>query len=207
MYKRQVEREANIQVMRFHGVWKDLGTWNTLTEAMDEFVVGKALMDESCENLHVVNELNIPVVCVGIQNAVISASAEGILVSDKEKTDNLKPLVDKIDQQVMFAEKSWGDFKVIDIEEDSISVKITLKPGHQMNYHSHNHRDEIWTIISGEGKTIVDGMVQNVHPGDVITVEAGCKHTLIADTELKAVEVQIGKEISVHDKQKRVLDI
>ena len=202
-----VEREPNIQVMRFHGVWKDLGTWNTLTEAMDEFVVGKALMDESCENLHVVNELNIPVVCVGIQNAVISASAEGILVSDKEKTDNLKPLVDKIDQQVMFAEKSWGDFKVIDIEEDSISVKITLKPGHQMNYHSHNHRDEIWTIISGEGKTIVDGMVQNVHPGDVITVEAGCKHTLIADTELKAVEVQIGKEISVHDKQKRVVDI
>ena len=128
-----VEREPNIQVMRFHGVWKDLGTWNTLTEAMDEFVVGKALMDESCENLHVVNELNIPVVCVGIQNAVISASAEGILVSDKEKTDNLKPLVDKIDQQVMFAEKSWGDFKVIDIEEDSISVKITLKPGHQID--------------------------------------------------------------------------
>ena len=38
--------------------------------------------------------------------------------------------------------------------------------------------------------------------GDVITMEAGCRHTVIADTDLKIIEVQLGKEISVHDKQK-----
>ena len=43
-------------------------------------------------------------------------------------------------------------------------------------------------------------------PGDVITLEAGCKHTVIAETELKIIEVQLGREISVHDKQKHELE-
>ena len=90
----------------------------------------------------------------------------------------------------------------MDIEDGSMTIKVTLNPGHQMNYHSHERRDEVWTIISGEGKTIVDGMEQSVSVGDVITMQAGCKHTIIATTELKLIEVQLGKEISVDDKQK-----
>lgn len=192
--------------MRFQGKWKDLGTWNTLTEAMDEHTVGQVLCSETCENLHVINELNVPIVCMGLKNAVVAASAEGILVSDKEQSSYIKPYVDRIDQQVMFAEKSWGSFQAVDVEEDSMTVKITLNPGHGMNYHSHERRDEVWTIVSGRGKTIVDGMEQPVHPGDVITIEAGCRHTIIAETELKVIEVQLGREISVHDKKKYKLD-
>ena len=71
-----------------------------------------------------------------------------------------------------------------------------------MNYHSHKNRDEIWMVISGTGRTVVDGMAQEVHTGDVITMQAGCRHTIIGVTELKLIEVQLGKEISVHDKQK-----
>jgi mannose-1-phosphate guanylyltransferase len=114
--------------------------------------------------------------------------------------------VDKIDQQIMFAEKSWGSFRVLDVEDESLTIKITLNPGHRMNYHSHERRDEVWTIISGKGKTVVDGMEQPVKAGDVITIEAGCRHTIIAETELKVIEVQLGKEISVHDKQKFELE-
>ncbi len=200
------EKEERIQAMRFQGKWKDLGTWNTLTEAMDEQTLGQALCNETCENLHVINELNVPIVCMGMKNAVVAASAEGILVSDKEQSSYIKPYVDQIDQQVMFAEKSWGSFQVVDVEEASMTIKITLNPGHGMNYHSHERRDEVWTILSGRGKTVVDGMEQPVHPGDVITIEAGCRHTIIAETELKIIEVQLGREISVHDKKKYKLD-
>lgn len=197
-----VEKEPHIQVMRFAGEWKDLGTWNTLTEAMEEPNVGEAMFNENCENVHVVNELDVPILCMGLKDIVISASAEGILVSDKEQSSYIKPFVDSIDQQVMFAEKSWGSFKILDIEEESITIKVTLNPGHSMNYHSHSRRDEVWTVISGKGRTIVDGMEQPVCAGDVITMEAGCRHTILADTELKLIEVQLGKEIDVHDKQK-----
>ncbi len=200
------EKEASVQVMRFHGKWKDLGTWNTLTEAMDEQSVGKVFYDKACENLHVINELNVPILCMGLKNMIIAASAEGILVSDKEQSSYIKPYVDQIDQQIMFAEKSWGNFQVMDVEEGSMTIKITLNPGHRMNYHSHEHRDEVWTIVSGRGRTIVDGMEQPVKPGDVITIEAGCRHTILAETELKVVEVQLGREISVHDKKKYKLD-
>lgn len=202
-----VEKEPRIQVQRFAGQWKDLGTWNTLTEAMEEPTVGEATLADTCQNVHVVNELGLPVVCMGLKDVVVSASPEGILVADKEQSSYLKPIVDQIDQQIMFAEKSWGSFRVLDVEEESMTIKVTLNPGHKMNYHSHARRDEVWTVISGEGRVIVDGMEQPVRAGDVVTMQAGCRHTIIAVTELKVIEVQLGKEISVDDKQKFELEL
>ena len=197
-----VEHESCIEVMRFSGMWKDMGTWNTLTEAMESPSIGKAILNEKCDNLHVVNELDVPVLCMGLKDMVVAASPEGILVSDKAQSSYIKPFVDAIDQQIMFAEKSWGNFRVIDIEEGSMTIKVTLNAGHKMNYHSHERRDEIWNIIDGEGRTIIDGVERKVTAGDVITMKAGMPHTIIADTALQVIEVQLGQEISVADKKK-----
>lgn len=201
-----VEKEKKIQVQRFAGQWKDLGTWNTLTEAMEETVVGKGEMNDTCTGVHIVNEMDVPVLAMGLHDVVISASPEGILVSDKEQSSYIKPFVDKFEQQIMFAEKSWGSFKVIDVETESMTIKVTLNAGHSMNYHSHKNRDEVWVVISGNGKTIVDGFEQAVKTGDVITMSAGCRHTVMAETELKLIEVQLGTDINVHDKQKFALE-
>lgn len=201
-----VEKEKKIQVQRFAGQWKDLGTWNTLTEAMEEAVVGKGEMNDTCTGVHIVNEMDVPVLAMGLHDVVISASPEGILVSDKEQSSYIKPFVDKFEQQIMFAEKSWGSFKVIDVETESMTIKVTLNAGHSMNYHSHKNRDEVWVVISGNGKTIVDGFEQVVKAGDVITMSAGCRHTVMAETELKLIEVQLGTDINVHDKQKFALE-
>ena len=201
-----VEHEPEIEVMHFAGTWKDLGTWNTLTEAMDSHVVGEAMLNEKCENVHVVNELDVPILCMGLNDVVVSASPGGILVSDKEQSSYIKPYVDKIDQQIMFAEKSWGSFRVLDVEDESLTIKVTLNPGHSMNYHSHMNRDEVWVVISGTGRTVVDGVERPVHVGDVVQMQAGCRHTVLADSELQLIEVQLGKEISVHDKQKFPLE-
>lgn len=201
------EKEQKIQVMRFAGQWKDMGTWNTLTEAMEEPVIGKGTIGDACENVDIVNELDVPILVMGLKNAVVAASPEGILVTDKEQSSYIKPYVDAMDQQVMFAEKSWGSFQVLDVEKESLTILVTLKPGHRMNYHSHDHRDEVWNVISGSGRTIVDGMEQKVHAGDVITMQAGCRHTIISDNEeIRLIEVQLGKSISVHDKKKYALE-
>lgn len=200
-----VEKEADIAVMRFSGEWKDLGTWNSLVEAMEEQVIGKGILNETCENVYVINELNVPILCMGLKNTIISASPEGILVSDMEESSFIKPFVDKIEQQIMFAEKSWGNFRVLDVDDESMTIEVVLNAGHSMNYHSHDRRDEVWTIVSGTGRTIVDGVEQTVKPGDVITLPVGCCHTVIADTDMKIIEVQLGKDISVHDKKKGVV--
>lgn len=200
------EKEPKIQVMRFAGEWKDIGTWNTMTEAMEEAIVGKGIMAGICEGVHIINEMDVPVLAMGLHDVVISASPEGILVADKEQSSYMKPYVDSLDQQVMFAEKSWGSYRVLDVEKGSMTIKVTLHGGSSMNYHSHRNRDEVWTVIEGTGRTIVDGMEQKVKTGDVITMSAGCRHTVIAETKLKLIEVQIGEEISVQDKEKHVLE-
>ena len=197
-----VEKEDKIQVMRFRGQWKDLGTWNTLTEAMQDNAIGDAMMNEDCSGVNIINELNVPILAMGLHDVVISASPEGILVSDKEQSSYIKPYVDKIDQQIMFAEKSWGSFRVLDVEDKSLTIKVTLNPGNSMNYHSHKNRDEVWVCIAGQGKTIVDGMEQEFTVGDVVTMQAGCRHTVFAVTELQLIEVQLGEDINVQDKQK-----
>ena len=201
-----VEKENKIQVMRFSGQWKDLGTWNTLTEAMTDAAIGDAMMTETCTDVSIINELDVPVLAMGLHDVVISASPEGILVSDKEQSSYIKPYVDKIDQQIMFAEKSWGSFRVLDVEEKSLTIKVTLNPGNSMNYHSHKNRNEVWVCIAGQGRTVVDGMEQEITVGDVVTMQAGCRHTVYAVSELQLIEVQLGEDINVQDKQKFPLE-
>ena len=195
-----VEDEPKIQVQRYGGPWKDVGTWNTLTESMDETVVGKGMMNEKCQNVHILNDTALPVLAMGLNDVVISVSPDGILVADKDDSSYIKPFVQQMEQQVMFAEKSWGSYRVLDVDETSLTIKVELNPGKRMNYHNHKKRDEVWVVIAGKGHTLVDGMEQNVHPGDVIAMAAGCRHTVFADTALKLIEVQLGNEISVEDK-------
>lgn len=94
----------------------------------------------------------------------------------------------------MYAEKSWGTYTVIDIQPGSMTVKVSMRAGEHMTYHMHNYREEVWTVVSGKGKAIVDGMEQVLRTGDVITIAAGCKHTVEAITALDMIEVQLEKK-------------
>ena len=201
-----VEKESSIQVLRYRGDWKDVGTWNMMAEVMDDQTKGKVVLDEVCENTNVVNELNIPILCMGCKDMIVAASGDGILVSDKERSGYMKPYVEKIETDAMYAEKSWGTYTVIDVQPGSMTVKLSMRSGDSMSYHMHNYREEVWTVVSGKGKAIVDGMEQILRPGDVITIAAGCKHTVEAITALDIIEVQLGNEISVSDKLKFALD-
>lgn len=196
-----VEDEKSIQVLRYSGDWKDVGTWNMMAEVMADKSKGRVVLDEECENTNVVNELNIPILCMGCKDLIVAASGDGILISDKERSGYMKPYVEKIETEAMFAEKSWGTYTVIDVQPGSMTVKISMKAGEHMTYHMHNYREEVWTIVFGEGKTIIDGFEQLVKTGDVIRIPVGCKHTVEAISTLDVVEVQIG-EISVADKIK-----
>ena len=196
------EHETNIGVLRYGGTWKDLGTWNTLTEIMGETALGYAVLDDMCRNTHVVNEMDVPVLVMGAQNLVVAASPDGILVADKAASSYMKPYVERISQPVMFAEKSWGSFRIIDVEEESLTIKVTLNAGHAMNYHSHAHRREIWTVVSGCGTVRLDGAERPVAAGDVIDIPAGMKHKISARERMMVIEVQVGSSISKEDKVK-----
>jgi mannose-1-phosphate guanylyltransferase len=199
-----VEKESSIAMVEYDGIWKDLGTWNTLTEVMDDAAVGKVIMADTCENSHVINELDIPVTVLGAKNLVIAASPDGILVSDKHQSSYLKPLVDHIQQRPMYEERRWGEYKVLDYTtygDDSLSLTkhMFVRAGKEISYQVHAIRDEIWTFVDGTGLLVLDGHVRNVRRGDVAYITKGTKHAIKAISDLHFIEVQIGSELAESD--------
>lgn len=117
-----VEKEPNVTVIRYAGAWKDLGTWNTLTEAMSEPVSGNAVAPLSV-NTHVINELQIPLIALGVKDLAIAATPDGILVTDKKSSDKLKDYVSE--NRPMYEKRLWGEYKVLDIFSTA-----TIPPAH-----------------------------------------------------------------------------
>ena len=195
------EKEPSIHVIRFCGQWKDLGTWNALTEAMSDPLSGNVTAD-GCENTHIINELGLPLIALGIQDAVIAATPDGILVCDKESSPRLKSYVE--DSRPMYERRSWGEYKVLDYKacksgENSLTKELVVQAGEHISYQRHTHRDEIWTVTSGEGELILDDEIRRVSRGDVAIIKAGMKHAIRAIAELHIIEVQIGDELVEED--------
>lgn len=199
-----VEKEPNIQVLRYAGQWKDVGTWNMMAEVMTDKTKGDVILDDTCKDTNVVNELNIPILCMGCSDMVVAASEDGILVSKKERSGYMKPYVEKIDNPSMFAEKSWGTFTVIDNQENSKTIKIEMKPNAEMSYHSHSYRSEIWNIISGTGKVCINGESKTVKAGDVVQIPVDARHSIKANEKMEIIEIQLGDVIESGDKTKFV---
>ena len=196
-----VEKESNIQVLRFAGAWKDLGTWNTLTEAMGEDVAGNAIA-ALCENTHVINELQIPLIALGMKSTAIVATPDGILVTDKEASDKLKDYV--VDQRPMYEKRVWGEYQVLNyrIQNDGqnfLTKYLIISSGQHISYQKHTHRTEMWTFVDGIGELVLDGVVSIVKRGDTAYIKPGMKHSIKAVEELHIIEVQIGDELTEED--------
>ena len=194
-----VEKETSISVMRFSGSWKDLGTWNTLTEAMEENTIGDVVLSDNCDNVHVINNLGMPVFVMGIKDSVISACPDGIIVSDKIQSSYIKPYVDKMDNKIKVADKHWGNYLVLDATPNGMTVKMCINAGQSVSYHSHEYRDEVWVVMKGEGKIVVDGVEKNASTGDVFTMKSGVKHSVEAITDLTMIEIQLGSNTEAED--------
>lgn len=199
-----VEKEKSITMIEYRGAWRDLGTWNTLTEVMDCNSLGNVILADSCCNTHVINELDIPVAVLGAYNMVVAASPDGILISDKKESSCLKAYVENIRQRPMYEERRWGEYKVLDnvAYQDGMSAltkSLTIKAGKSISYQSHAIRDEIWTIVDGTGEVITDGHIRNIKRGDVVYISKGQKHAIRAVSDLSVIEVQIGNELVESD--------
>lgn len=201
-----VEKADSIGVIKYEGEWKDLGTWNTLTEEMNDFSSGKVLSDDTCHNTHIVNETDLPMVVAGLKDAVVVATPDGILVSDKETSAHIKPLVSQASEsRPMYESRQWGEYRVIskeDNEGDPFSLEkiLIVKPGKQLSYQKHFSRSEVWTITSGFGEVVLDDVVKPVSYGSVIFIEPGVKHAVRAAVEdLHIVEVQLGANLVEED--------
>jgi len=198
-----VEKAKHIVALPYEGFWKDLGTWNTLTEEMGTKQIGAGVACSHSVNTHIINELDIPVTVLGISDAVIAASPDGILVTDKKASPRIKTLLNNVRNTPKFEERLWGWWKELDRsyaenKEEVLTRKVFLKAGKHLSYHMHPGRSDIWTILKGDGCLVIDGTVQLVRSGDVVQISAEMPHALKAYTDLEMIEVQKGINLSIN---------
>ncbi|MEH7492710.1 sugar phosphate nucleotidyltransferase [Neobacillus niacini] len=199
-----VEKAKHIVALPYDGYWKDLGTWNTLTEEMATTQIGKGVLSDDNENTHLINELDIPVTIIGVKDIVVAASPDGILVADKASSPKIKDLISGFEQPPMYEERIWGWSRVLDYANyeggnEMVTKRICIHEGKNSSYHYHNLRDEVWTIVRGEGELALDNYITRVKAGDIIHLPAGKRHGIKAFTELEFIEVQTGIGISDED--------
>ncbi|WP_418040788.1 sugar phosphate nucleotidyltransferase [Paenibacillus xylanilyticus] len=199
-----VEKASRIVVTPYDGYWKDLGTWNTLTDEMSTNIVGKGVVTDSSLNTHLVNELNIPVCVLGVSNVIVATSPDGILVSEKEASPQIKEVLKDSAERPMYEERRWGCYKVLDytrnsMGEEVLTKRIIIEADKNLSYQYHLKRNEVWTVVSGQGEFILDGDLQRIHQGDTISIPSGGKHSVKAITELEIIEVQMGSELIEED--------
>lgn len=199
-----VEKTENIIALPYSGSWKDLGTWNTLTEEMGTNILGKGNMGIECEQNHIINELDIPVSVLGLSNIIVAASPDGILVSEKDASPRVKELVGDWDQRPMYEERRWGWYRVLDHTKyddgnEVLTKRIGITASKNLSYQYHNNRSEVWTVVKGEGIFVLDEEIRVVRPGDVLEIQPGQKHAIKAVTDLEFIEVQSGSELIEED--------
>ena len=198
------EKAESVAVVPFNGEWKDLGTWNTLTDELHKPVIGNAVMGSHCENTHVINELQNPIFVDGLKDVVVAACPDGILVCSKEHSEEIKKSVENLTPRPMYEERRWGTYRVLDDSyyadgRHSLTKSITLKEGKNISYQIHHHRSETWTFVQGEGIFVLDGKEQKVKAGDTVIIPVEHWHAIKALTELTFIEVQSGNPLIEED--------
>jgi len=94
--------------------------------------------------------------------------------------------------QPLTVKKDWGSYTVLHEEKDNLTILVTLTEGSRMKYHSHDGRRELWIVASGTGRVIMNEEERFIRTGDVVQIPRQVRHTVIAGSELKLIEVQIG---------------
>jgi mannose-1-phosphate guanylyltransferase len=199
-----VEKIKNIVVAPYRGEWKDLGTWNTLTEEMDTPIIGKGSISYDCENVHLINELDIPVSVLGLSDLVVAVSPDGILVSDKKASPRVKEIANQFDNRPMYEERRWGWYRVLDFTKfndktEVLTKRIGVTANKNLSYQKHFFRSEVWTIICGTGFFVLNDKIQEVKAGDILQIPVGASHGIKAITDLEFIEVQTGSELVEED--------
>lgn len=208
-----VEKADSVAVVPYAGMWKDLGTWNTLTDEMADAYSGRVAVDEkTCENVHVVNETGLPLVVAGLKDSVVVATPDGILVSSKEASVGIKAQVARLaERRPMYEQRRWGEYRVLDSAAypdgtKSLTKELVIRRGCQLSYQRHAKRSESWVVVSGGGEVVLDGFVQQVCVGSVVRIGAGELHAARAiDSDLRIVEIQLG-DVLVEDDIERFED-
>lgn len=198
-----LEKAAKLAMVQYQGFWKDLGTWDAFAEQMSTDCIGNVVLDDSCQNTQIINELQTPVVAMGTKDLVVVAAQDGILITDKSQAARVKEVTGSFISRPMFEERRWGTLETLDdTKTDGVSTltrKIKIYDGMTSSYHYHKERDEIWTVLNGSGELILEGSKIALTPGKAVCIRKNQRHAVKAFRDFEYIEIHVGTAVGNDD--------
>jgi mannose-1-phosphate guanylyltransferase/mannose-6-phosphate isomerase len=206
-----MERTDKAAVMAADVGWSDVGLWSTVWRLSERDSNGNSLRGEvfAVDSHNVLVRSSDPLVAViGLDNVVVVATEDAVLVADQRRSDEVKQLVEtlKAKNRREATEhkrdyRPWGYYQTVDEGARYKVKRIVVKPGGRLSLQKHHHRSEHWVVVRGAAEVARNGEVLVVHENESIYLPMGCEHRMAnpGKINLELIEVQTGSYLGEDD--------
>lgn len=191
--------------------WSDVGSWLAVWELSDKDAQGNAAQGvavfEDSRNCNVASDG--PVVALeGVDDLVVVATHDAVLVSRQKDANGLKRLVAKlkvtapqVTEDHLKVHRPWGSVQALEDGERYQVKRLVVKAGERLSLQMHHHRSEHWIVVRGSAKVTINDLIKTVHENESIYIPLGATHRLEnpGKIPLELIEVQTGSYLGEDD--------
>jgi len=206
-----MEKTARAAMVPVACGWSDVGSWHAVWELSDKDAQGNAARGEAVfedsRNCNVSTDGAL-VALEGVDDLVVVATQDAVLVSRQRDANGLKRLVAKlktlspgVTEEHRKVHRPWGSYQSVDQGERHQVKRIVVKPGGRLSLQKHHHRSEHWIVVRGAAQVTVNQQVKIVHENESIYIPIGSVHRLENPGKilLELIEVQTGSYLGEDD--------
>ncbi|MBV9983267.1 mannose-1-phosphate guanylyltransferase/mannose-6-phosphate isomerase, partial [Bradyrhizobium sp.] len=206
-----MEKTTHAAVVPVSCGWSDVGSWRAVWELSDKDTLGNAAQGaavfEDSRNCNVVSDRAM-VALEGVDDLVVVATEDAVLVSRQKDAGGLKRLVakvrtvaPKVTEEHIKVHRPWGSYQSVDNGDRHQVKRIIVKPGSRLSLQKHHHRSEHWIVVRGAALVTIDDRVKTVHENESIYIPIGAVHRLEnpGKIQLELIEVQTGSYLGEDD--------
>jgi mannose-1-phosphate guanylyltransferase/mannose-6-phosphate isomerase len=206
-----MEKTARAAVVPVSCGWSDVGSWHTVWELSDKDGNGNAARGaavfEDSRNCNVATDRAL-VALEGVDDLVVVATQDAVLVSRQKDANGLKRLVAKlktvapqVTEEHIKVHRPWGSYQSVDNGDRHQVKRIIVKPGGRLSLQKHHHRAEHWIVVRGTARVTINDDVKTVHENESVYIPMGAVHRLENPGKimLELIEVQTGSYLGEDD--------
>jgi len=206
-----MEKTSHAAVVPVACGWSDVGSWHAVWELSEKDADGNAAQGpavfEDSHNCDVATDKAL-VALEGVDDLVVVATQDAVLVSRQKDANGLKRLVAKlkkvapqVTEDHLKVHRPWGSYQSVDNGERHQVKRIIVKPGQRLSLQKHYHRSEHWIVVRGTARVTVNELVKTVHENESIYIPMGAVHRMENPGKimLELIEVQTGSYLGEDD--------
>jgi mannose-1-phosphate guanylyltransferase/mannose-6-phosphate isomerase len=206
-----MEKTSRAAMVPVNCGWSDVGSWHAVWELSDKDAHGNAAQGtavfEDSRNCNVSTDKAL-VALEGVDDLVVVATQDAVLVSRQKDANGLKRLVatlktvaPEVTEDHLKVHRPWGSYQSVDNGERHQVKRITVKAGGRLSLQKHHHRSEHWIVVRGAARVTVNETIKMVHENESIYIPIGAIHRLENPGKilLELIEVQTGSYLGEDD--------